>query len=242
MRRQNLINLSLDNLIYQTRDAIGTQGSLSNRLNQSINQDGSLKKEALNDANHDIGSHDDDEFENYETWSEDRDGPFVRVLKSEVDKLKNVADNATNLKLDVIVDEENTVNFTSGVVKLSNSSSLSWSVESPNIIKGNLSFPSAAAHRHFYDQIPVHANTTTPNYLNYKVNSTSTPYVEGSLRIYINGVRLTSTNSIYVPGSLADDSWTLMTFTPNHLNGTFQLSNNISNEDIIRIDYDIKYL
>ena len=42
LRRQNLINLSVDNILEQIRDAIGTQGSLSNRLNQSIEEDGTL--------------------------------------------------------------------------------------------------------------------------------------------------------------------------------------------------------
>ena len=48
LRRINLINLALDDVILQMRDAIGTQGSLANRLNQSIESDGSLKKQAIN--------------------------------------------------------------------------------------------------------------------------------------------------------------------------------------------------
>ena len=44
--RQELINGSLDNLISQMRDAIGTQNTVANRLNQSINPNGSLRSEA----------------------------------------------------------------------------------------------------------------------------------------------------------------------------------------------------
>ena len=57
--RQNLINLALDDVLEEMRDAIGTAGSVANRLNQSIEQDGSLKATAIDATLHNIEDHTD---------------------------------------------------------------------------------------------------------------------------------------------------------------------------------------
>lgn len=247
MRRQNLINLALDDIIAQTRDAIGTQGSLANRLNQSIDEDGSLKQAAIDDALHHVGDHTDDEWEDvddYNAWVATRVAPFVRMEKAESDKLANIASGATDFWMKIQTDSEGDeiAEFQSGVLQLLPSSSVTWEIIAPNKIKANLGFPVASAHRHYYDQKPVHYNTTNPDYKKYKVNSVATPYVEGSLRVYVNGVRLTSSDSVYVPGSLVDDPWTLLTVTPSYDTGTFTISVALSEEDVLRIDYDIQYV
>jgi len=247
MRRQNLINLALDDLITQTRDAIGTQGSFANRLNQSIAPDGSLKKTAVNDTMHDMGDHTDDEWgdsEAYDLWVASRNAPFVRMEKADSDKLANIASGATNFSLQVQRDEdgEDVVSFTSGYLKFLPSSSVTWEIEAPNKLKAHLGFPVASAHRHFYDQIPVDYNSSSPDLKKFKVNSTSTVYVEGSLRVFVNGMRLSASEAIYVPGELVNDPWSLLTYTPNHEEGTFLLSASLSEEDVIRIDYDIQYV
>lgn len=230
LRRQQLINLSLDDVIEQMTDAIGTQGSVSNRLNQSINADGSLKTSAIDDAEHAIASHTDDDT-------------YVRMLRTESDKLALVADSATSLFIEVQTDEDgdDVVTLDTDAMRLAPSSTVSWSVESPNVVKANFSFPVEAAHRHFYDQEPVSENIAFPDYINYKVNSSATPYVEGSLRVYVNGIRLTASDSLYVAGALASDVWTSMTYTPNAAAGTFAFSPAVSEEDLIRIDYDLLY-
>ena len=81
-----------------------------------------------------------------------------------------------------------------------------------------------------------------PDYINYTVDSISSPFVEGSLRVYVNGVRIFEDSEVYVPGPLVDDSWTLLSFTADFDNGSFALSSAISEDDIIKIDYDISFV
>jgi len=248
MRRQNLINLALDDLITQTRDAIGTQGTLANRLNQSIEEDGSLKKTAIDDAYHSMGNHTDDEWddpEEYDLWVANRVAPFVRMEKAESDKLANVAAGATDFWIQIQrdTDGEDVVDFDAGVLKLLPSSTVSWEVIAPNKLKAHLGFPVASAHKHYYDQIPVHYDGSNPDYKKYKINTVASEYVEGSLRVFVNGLRLTASEALYVPGELVNDPWTLLTYTPNHEEGTFLLAAAaLSEDDVIRIDYDIQYV
>lgn len=229
LRRQNLINLALDDLIEQMRDAIGTQGSVANRLNQSLNADGSIKPAAIDAALHSIAEHADTD-------------DYVRMTKEQSDKLDLIADEATNVSLQVFTDDTTFIEFTEGIVKFKPSSTVTLSVEAPDIVKFNLAFPAGAAHQHYYGLEPVHANLITPDYVNYKVDSVATPFNEDSLRVYINGVRLFEDVDVYVPGALVDDPWTLMRFTPDHLNGTFELSSAITEDDVIRIDFDTAFV
>lgn len=229
IRRQNLINLSLDDVLEQMRDAIGTQGSVANRLNQSINADGSLKTAAIDEALHSIEEHTDGTT-------------YVRMTKEQSDKLDLIADEATDVVLQVNSDGSNLITFDSGTVILEISDSVTPSVTAPNRVKFNLAFPVAAAHQHYYGLTPVHADLITPDYTNYKVNAGASAFVEGSLRVFVNGVRIFETDDVYVPGALVDDPWTLMSFTPDHDNGLFALSAAITSDDIIRIDFDTSYL
>lgn len=228
MRRQTLINAALDDVIDQTTDAIGTQGSFANRLNQSINPDGSLKTEAIDSTLHSIEEHEDTD-------------DYVRMLRSESDKLELIADEATNFAVSVQTDDEGDeiTEFDSGYMKLQPSSSITWEVTAPNIVKAHLGFPVEAAHLHHYDETPVVTEVSTE----YYVNNTENPsFMEGSLRVYVNGVRLTASESIYAPGALADDPWLLLTYTPDAENGLFTLSAALDEDEIIRIDYDTAYV
>jgi len=225
LQRQELINLSLDNVLKELRDAIGTQGSVANRLNQSIEQDGSLKTIAIDDANHSIEAHADTD-------------DYVKMLREESDKLTLISDEATDLTLEIQNDLVD-VDFASGEVRFRDSDTVTWSVTSPNIIKANMAFPATAAHQHYYSQEPVHSNIITPDYRNYKVNASSSEIVEGSLRVIVNGVRINEVEAVYVPGPLVDDPWMLLSFTANETAGTFQLSAAISDDDNVIIDYDI---
>lgn len=229
IQRQNLINLALDNALEQMRDAIGTQGSFANRLNQSINADGSLKTSAIDDALHSIEEHEDTD-------------DFVRMTKLQSDKLDLVANEATNLEVHVSTDGSAFLSFDEGVLNIEPSDTVTPRIEAPNKLKFDLAFPVAAAHRHFYGQTPVHAVAIDPDYMNYKVTSVATPYVDGSLRIYINGVRIFEDDDVYVPGNLVDDPWTLLSFTSDAENGTFALSAAISDDDIIKTDFDASFV
>jgi hypothetical protein len=221
--RQELINMALDNLIYQMRDAIGTQNTVANRLNQSIDADGNLKASAIDEALHSIEEHEDTD-------------DYVRMTSDERAKLENIASDATSLTL-TYDDTE----FDSGTVVLADSSSITVEHVAPNIIKWNLAFDTASAHQHYYGLTPVDA-TSTADYTNYKVNTSSTEYIDGSLKVYVNGVRIYEDAEIYVPGVLVDDPWTLLKFTSDAEAGTFALSSPLTEDDIIRIDFDVSFI
>jgi hypothetical protein len=227
IRRQNLINLSLDNVLEQMRNAIGTQGSLSNRLNQSINPDGSLKESSIDNANHSIESHEDSEL-------------YVRMTRQESEKLATVDENATDLSLEIYTDESSFVEFPQGTLRIQPSDTVSPSFESPNVVKFNLSFPSSVAHEHYYAIEPVPSDQVNPDYINFKTSSAvpALPYVDGSLKVFINGMRIYEDAEVYVPGALIDEAWTLMSFTSDSINGTFALSSALSSDDVIRVDFD----
>lgn len=232
IQRQGLLNLALDNVIAQMTDAIGTQNTVANRLNQSINPDGSLITSAIDAALHTMDDHTD--TENY-----------VRMQASQSTKLNLIADGATNFGVNVQIDNATPptlANFNSGVLELDWSDSVTFSITAPNKIQMNLGFPVVAAHQHFYDQTPVPANSITPDYISYKVNSMSTAIMLGSLRVYVNGIRLSSTATIYAPGNQVSDPWTLLQFTPNENAGTFFFSTVLASDDVVRIDYDTSYV
>jgi len=229
IRRQELINLALDGALEQMRDAIGTQGSFANRLNQSLNADGSLKTTAVDEALHSIEEHQD--TDNY-----------VRMTKDQSDKLDLIASEATDLALHISADGSSFITFDGGVVKLVPSDTVTPSIDAPNILKLHLAFPASAAHQHFYSLTPVDVDTLDPDYINYKVNSVSSPYIDGSLRVFINGVRIFEDDAVYVPGNLVDDPWTLLSYTSDATSGTFALSQAISSDDIIKIDFDISFV
>ena len=86
--RQNLINLALDNVIQQMTDAVGTQNTVANRLNQSINPDGSLITAAVDATMHTMADHP------YTSTS-------VRKTADQSSKLDLIADSATNLGINV---------------------------------------------------------------------------------------------------------------------------------------------
>jgi len=224
--RQNLINLALDNVIEELRDAVGTQGSVANRLNQFVDGDGNLRVDAIDEAMHTMDAHTDTDY-------------YVRMRKEQSDKLDLIDDEATNLKLQVFTDDTTFIEFNNGTVLLKPSATVIPSVEAPDIVRLNLAFPVEAAHRHYYGLAPVHDNLITPDFVNFNVNSIASPFIEGSLRVYINGFRIFTDAEVYVPGALVDDPWTLMSFTEDNLNGKFDLSSAITEDDVIRIDFDI---
>lgn len=236
LTRQDLVNSAVDNNSEILRDSVGTAGTLSNRLNQSIEEDGSLKTVAVDDTLHNIALHTDGSVEISGVPVD-----FVRMQQSERDKLSLITDEATAFKLQVET-ISTTVLFDNDTVRVVDSDTVTWEVSSPNEVKANFSFPVAAAHQHFYDRTPIDANLVTPDYTNYKVTSVSTPFIAGSLRVSINGTKLSETGSVYVPDSTGPDgTWTLTTFTGNATGGTFALNRAITASDVIRVDFDTTY-
>lgn len=241
--RDFIINGEVDRQSQILNDAAGTQGDVANRLNQSIDEDGNLKSTAINEALHNIAEHadgsrtvDSDELAYYVDAlgyaAVSNPVPFVRMLESERDKLSLIADNATNMTIQFETISNITL-FEEGVIEFVASDSIHWEIVAPNIIKPVLTISTEFAHRHYYDLEPI-----TVDYLNFDVTMTNTPFVEGSLRVYINGVRLSSEISVYYPSNPVS-TWTLNMFTADFEAGTFVLDSIITEDDIIRIDFEV---
>jgi hypothetical protein len=248
--RDLLINFEVDRCANILRDTAGTQGTLANRLNQSIDEDGNLIDNAVNQSGHNIAEHVDGtkvvssiELADYISLGfPDLSNPvsFVRMLSSERDKLALIANEATNLTIsfetisNIVLFEENVVDFVA-------SESIQWEVEAPNKIKAVLSISTEFAHRHYYNETPVMLPTNDSSpvlYKLFKVTSTSTPYIENSLRVCINGIELNPNFDVYYPSNPVS-TWSLNSFTPDATNGLFTLSSPITDEDIIQIHFDI---
>lgn len=247
--RDLLINVEVDIHAAVLRDTAGTQGTLANRLAQSIDEDGNLISDAIDEAAHNIAEHTDGsktvstlELANYVALgfpSLINPVGFVRMLASERDKLALIADDATNLTISVET-ISNIVLFEEGSLELTSSDSIQWEVESPNKVKAVLSISTEFAHRHYYDLTPVMTPTEDAipiDYKLFKVTSTATPYIEDSLRVYINGIRLNRNYSVYYPSNPIS-TWSLNAFTADAANGLFTLNNPITDLDIIQIDFD----
>jgi hypothetical protein len=242
-QRDEIINGEVDNQSKILGDSAGTQGTLSNRLNQSIDEDGNLLSTAVDESLHNIAKHtdgsitvDSDELDHYVSdlgySSVANPVPFVRMLESERDKLALIASEATNFAIQANIPSNITV-FNSGILELSNSTTINWEFTAPNILSPVLAISTDFAHRHYYDLEPI-----TTDYLNYKVTSISTPYIEGSLRVYINGVRLSEEYQVYYPSNPVS-TWSLNSYTSDYSAGTFVLDYAITSNDIIRIDFDL---
>jgi hypothetical protein len=248
--RDQLINGELENHAEILRNAAGNQGTIDNRLNQSLEQDGSLKASAIDETLHNISEHSDgsktvdvselDYYNNTLNYTNVINPvPFVRMLEAERAKLALISSEATNITFEIET-ISNTLAIEEGKIYIEGSESIQWDVTAPVppsnavTIKPILTIPLEFAHRHYYDLEPI-----TTDYVTYKVTSVNTPYVEGSLRVYINGIKLITDAEIYVPGNTMTEEWTLNSFTPDHEAGTFELNTAITSSDIIRIDFDV---
>jgi hypothetical protein len=248
--RLMLVNTEVDNNSNVLRQAVGSQGTLANRLAQSMEDDGSLRTSALDEATHSIAAHTDGSGTvsagqltalNALGYSVTNPVGFVRMMLAERNKLALISDDATALKLQVIT-EDGTFNFADQTVIVENSTTLEWQVTAPNRLKAHVSIPLESAHSHHYDLAPVHDNLGTPNYTNYKVTSLATPFITGSLRVYVNGTRLGKGASVYVPPAIGPDGvWTLTQFTEDAANGRFVLNRALAPADVIRIEFDTNF-
>ncbi len=266
-RRDEVINNAVDEQSQILNDAAGTQNNLAVRLDQSIDEDGNLKSEAVDESLHNIAKHidgvatvDSEELDYYNStlgYAEVANPvPFVRMLESERDKLSLMPSDATSLALefcsDISCTPSNIVLFNEGTLQFQSSSFITWEINNPapgeegvRSVKPVLNTSLQFAHRHYYDIGPALIDETTNE---YDASGTSVPYIEGSLRVYINGTKLSSEYEVFYPKNPADSSWTSSEsmikggsnkFTPDHESGTFTLLNSITEDDIIRVDFDI---
>ena len=232
LQRQEVMNFQIDSNAQIIRDASGTEGTVANRLSKSLEDNGDLKPEAIDDVEHNIGAHEDGEFMGIE---------YVRMLSDERAKLDSISDEATALKL-----QFNTVSttplFTDETVEFENSDTVTWAITTPNKVRADLAFPASAAHNHFYDRAPAHASTTSPDYKNYKTTTVATPFISGTLRVHVNGIRLTESVGIWVPpASGPNGTWILTYFVGSPSAGTFTLNRSLDPADITRIDFNAEF-
>ena len=236
------VNNALDELTAILNNASGTTGNISVRLEKSLNGDGSLITEAVDNTLHNIGAHTDGVFD-------DGDGPveYVRMTKAERDKLTLIEDEANLLAIqfDTI---SNIVFFENGVIEIAPSETVSWTVQEneegdSNVLQAHLAFPPEAAHRHYYDLRPAFANPVTPDYKHYLTTSLSTPFVEGSLRVHVNGMRIPElTPGVWVPPATGPDgTWRQLYFVSNADSGSFVFNIRLNTADVVRIDFDISF-
>ena len=241
--RDLIINSEVNNLTEILLNTSGNQGTLSNRLNQSLSADGGLISSAVDESMHNIANHTDgittvsnDELASYVALgfpSIANPVSFVRFLSSERSKLAGIAADATNMVINVET-ISNIISFEQGPITLATSNSIQWVITPSNVVQAVLAVSLDFAHRHYYDVVPVMVSGNQ----NYEVNSISSPFIEDSLRVYINGTRLNPIEDVYYPNSSVT-GWNLNSFSAFATTGTFTLSNPISDSDIILIDFDI---
>lgn len=257
--RDVAINNAVDSQSQILQDAAGDQSNVAVRLNQSLEDNGDLMASAIDQAMHNIAMHQDgslnlsvsqiDIFQNDYGYVLSNPVPFVRMLEAERDKLALVANEATSFALEVYIPSPSNISlipssicvsniclFDNTVLQLQPSEFITWEVQSPNVLKPILNLNTESFHRHYYDIEPI-----TSDYIDFSVSNVNTQFVEGSLRVYINGIRLSSEYEVlYPPVSSPDSSsWSANKYTPDHTTGTFQLNNPITSNDIIRIDFDV---
>lgn len=246
-KRDELINNVVDIHSVVLNDSSGTQGTLANRLAQSLQDNGDLHDYAVDQTQHNIAEHTDgsksvslDELNNYITLGYAVSNPvgFVRMLEAERDKLALVSDEATNLSIQIET-ISNIITVDDGTFKIADSSDIEWQTEevSPGDyrFKPVLKISTTFAHEHNYDLAPI---LLTPGGVTYKVNTVASPYMENTLRVYVNGVRLSKGTNIYFPDSTAEN-WSLNFYTEDYANGRFSLNSAIDPSDVIRVDFDI---
>lgn len=226
-----LVNNQVDINTSILRSAIGTQGTLANRLAQSINDDGTLITVAIDNALHNISEHLDG-------------NGYVRMTLDERSKLSFIADNATNFVL--VVDTISGIRtFSNETVSLEASDTITWRTSGSSLI-ADTAFSSTVMHIHHYGIVPTHEDTVFPDYQNYLTTSLGTPYQEGSLRVYINGVRLNTDHTVYVPIGAPTVTWTALMYSEGTATngivtgGDFSLSSAISASVSIIIDFDVQ--
>jgi hypothetical protein len=227
IQREDMINNAVDINSELLRQSVGTAGTLANRLNQSLQSNGNLKTTAVDTALHNIGYHTDGAYDGVD---------YVRMTLSERDKLSLIAQEANNLSIGI--DGPSAITYvTDGVVTLEPSTTIEWTLSAGQKLRADVTVGLTNAHQHFDNITPV-AAALTSNYKDYLTNLT-TAFTTGSLKVFINGVRIFQDTTVYAPTSSPLSSWQLNSFTENEDGLGFSLLNAITINDIIKIDFEV---
>lgn len=244
LARISLVNIQTDANAQVLLGAAGSAGSIGGRMGASLNADGTLKPASVDACEHSIAHHQDGEKDGVE---------YVRMRADERSKLSLVGSGANLLTLQV--DDE--PSLTDGNVEFRSSSTIFFELEAPNIVKAHSNFAADLAHRHEYGVEPVSTGVKS-----FKT-PLNTPYTEGSLRVYINGVRIGSGVRVPIfpllPETLCAGTqtacvtaianrvssqpteWKLFSVSSEDAaSGTFELNDSIpdSGANVIVVDYD----
>lgn len=201
----------LDRVSNELNNSVGTAGSLAKRLNKSLQGSGDLKVVSIDDAMHSIAAH------------EDGSG-YVRMTDAERAKLSAIQDGATDLNIVIQATPSTTISWPEmdQTISFANSDTIEWRYDS-GLVYADTAFNKNLIVIHHYDITPNKVSGA-----NYRTSVSNTEYKANSLRVYINGMRLTTDASI--DGFYYEES--------DPSNGTFSLNTPISNGDVIRIDFD----
>jgi len=259
--RDILINNAVDNMDLILADAAGSTASLADRLDVTLNADGTISTVVFDDAMHNIAKHEDGysstvagagtttvdgtellAYQGLGYPSLTNPVSFVRMLDVERNKLTNIQADATKLTVEFPDATAAIFGDTNPTLIVSDSPSIAWTWDGSSISAGVVgSFTNP--HGHYYNLVPYNPSV---DYQTYFTNNVSTPFVEGSLRVYVNGIRLPEYDSMntiyaYVPtfSGGSPSSWSQNYFTPDYTSGTFDLYVPITSNDVIVIDFDI---
>jgi hypothetical protein len=216
LKRIELVNYQVD-----INSDILRGANLSSRL-VSLHDNGKIKTSAVNSSLHNIGHHTDGSYQGID---------YVRMKKDERDKLELVNSEANKLYIEIEdkIDTSSTpvvseipeyYTIETGVLKFKSSDTIYFDFQAPTseeigqnvagTIKAYSVFPLNSAHRHYYGLVPEHQDSVSPDYQNYITTSypALASFSEESLRVYVNGVRLGTTETVNVPstGPLVDGS------------------------------------
>lgn len=251
VERDNLI-LGVVNVLKSIIErAGGDLGSLPMRLEQSIDPEGNIKPQAVDEVGHNIASHVDGRIQisqqevDYYTslgYAVTDNPKFVRYLEEERAKLSLISDEANHLFVSVSEEDSSKKVIDNGEINFQSSDTIGVLIDDNNVIKFNSKFPISVAHQHYYQVEPY-----TEDNINYSISGIPL-FREGSLRVYINGFRIEECSQDcenksfgYYPSftSSTEVQWKNIHYTENFSSASFSLSIAINENDKILVDYDV---
>jgi len=258
--RDQILSNQINILTQIIRESAGDLGSLTSRLDQSIERDGNLKTDAVDQANHNIAHHSDgtrlitqQEIDEYISlgYILSTTPEFVVMLRAERDKLSQISSDANNItfKFPGMVNPVD-----GGLVEFQDSYGIYWEVSNPNdenlVVKPILN--NATDHKHFYEVSPILVGGE------YQISGVQR-FKKDTLRVYVNGVRIPScsqacsyADGVYFPSFSSNvttlppqskspnNLWNNLYFTEMSESAKFILSSTLSANDKVFVDYEIE--
>lgn len=230
LTRIGMVNIQVDTNADILRGAAGSLGSLNDRLDVSLQDNGHIKTSAVDSALHSIESHTDGDN-------------YVRMTTEERNKLDFVLEGSNRCQIEIENLDNSTIKYPpdleSGTLRLVKSPSIFFEFRAPDELAIHSNLPPDIAHRHHYDVTPAYDNPSNPSFQHYKTTSLNTPFMDGTLRVYVNGSRLTDEAVKVLNYGSSSTSWSSTYISAQDAEtGTFSLNRVLSVDDVVRIDFD----